>query len=258
MHRQGASPGEVAGICELVAAGAPLLVAAGLWTHLAVADGASADDRAFTAEQLRRFEDVRRRLAQRGLEPKVSHVANSAGAIAVPSARYQMVRCGIALYGYPPSEGVREDLARQAPGATLRPVLSLKARVATVRELAAGDRPSYGRLRPLPTRSLVATVPLGYADGVARALFAGGAEVLIGGRRRPLAGMVTMDQIVVDCGEDAHVAARRRGRADRTPRCRGDHRRGVGRSHRHDQLRGRVRRRPRVPRILVHHPDVPR
>ncbi len=206
MHRQGASPEEVAGVCELVAAGSPSLVAAGLWTHLAVADGASPDDRAFTAEQLRRFEDVRRRLSQRGLEPRMSHVANSAGAIAVPSARYQMARCGLALYGYPPSEWVREALERQAPGATLRPVLSLKARVSAVRELAAGERPSYGRLRPLPARSLVATVPLGYADGVARALFAGGAEVLIGGRRRPLAGMVTMDQIVVDCGEDAQVS----------------------------------------------------
>jgi len=206
MHRQGARPEEVAAVCELVSAGSPSLVAAGLWTHLAVADGASPDDRAFTAEQLRRFEDVRRRLSQRGLEPRMSHVANSAGAIAVPSARYEMVRCGLALYGYPPSEWVREALERQAPGAALRPVLSLKARVSAVRELAAGERPSYGRLRPLPTRSLVATVPLGYADGVARALFTGGAEVLIGGRRRPLAGMVTMDQILVDCGEDARVS----------------------------------------------------
>ena len=83
--------------------------------------------------------------------------------------------------------------------------MSLKARVVAVRTLEAGERPSYGRLRPLPARSLVATVPIGYADGVPRALFDGGYEVLIGGVRRPLAGMVTMDQIVVDCGDDDSV-----------------------------------------------------
>jgi alanine racemase len=75
-----------------------------------------------------------------------------------------------------------------------------------VRTLDAGERPSYGRLRALPERSVVATVPLGYADGVPRALFTSGFCVLIGGRRRPLAGMVTMDQIVVDCGDDLSVA----------------------------------------------------
>jgi len=83
--------------------------------------------------------------------------------------------------------------------------MSLKARVVAVRELQAGERPSYGRLRPLPERSVVATVPIGYADGVPRTLFGAGYEVLIGGKRRPLAGMVTMDQIVVDCGPDLSV-----------------------------------------------------
>ena len=83
--------------------------------------------------------------------------------------------------------------------------MALKARVVAVRTLEPGERPSYGRLRPLPARSLVATVPIGYADGVPRALFGAGYEVLIGGARRPLAGMVTMDQIVVDCGDDDSV-----------------------------------------------------
>ena len=83
--------------------------------------------------------------------------------------------------------------------------MSLKASVVSVRTLEAGERPSYGRLRPLPARSVVATVPIGYADGVPRQLFTEGFRVLIGGRRRPLAGMVTMDQIVVDCGDDARV-----------------------------------------------------
>jgi alanine racemase len=85
--------------------------------------------------------------------------------------------------------------------------MALKARVVAVRELDAGERPSYGRRRPLAARALVATVPIGYADGVPRSLFDAGYEVLIGGVRRPLAGVVTMDQIVVDCGDDTSVKA---------------------------------------------------
>jgi alanine racemase len=83
--------------------------------------------------------------------------------------------------------------------------MALKARVVAVRTLDAGERPSYGRLRPLAARAVVATVPIGYADGLPRALFDGGYAVLIRGVRRPLAGMVTMDQIVVDCGDDDAV-----------------------------------------------------
>ena len=117
-----------------------------------------------------------------------------------------MVRCGIGLYGYLPGPAVQAAFAAASGGETLRPAMSLRARVVSVRTLEAGERPSYGRLRALPRRSVVATVPVGYADGVPRALFAGGCSVLVGGRRRPLAGTVTMDQIMVDCGEDSSVA----------------------------------------------------
>jgi alanine racemase len=100
---------------------------------------------------------------------------------------------------------VQRAFDEQARGEVMRPAMALKARVVAVRELEAGERPSYGRLRPLPSRAFVATVPIGYADGVPRALFDAGYEVLIGGVRRPLAGMVTMDQIVIDCGDDDSV-----------------------------------------------------
>ena len=122
-----------------------------------------------------------------------------------PQARLDMVRCGLGLYGYLPGPAVLDAFAAQAVGEALRPAMALKAQVVAVRTLDAGERPSYGRLRPLPERSVVATVPIGYADGVPRALFTGGYDVLIGGVRRPLAGMVTMDQIVVDCGADDSV-----------------------------------------------------
>jgi alanine racemase len=205
MHRVGVSMAEAPDLLATVLED-PVLRLEGLWTHLAVADGASGEDREFTALQLRRFDEVVTGLGASRTRPHVVHAANSAAAIAWPEARYDMVRCGIALYGELPSAAVSGAFAEAAGGEPLRPALSLRARVSAVRELEAGERPSYGRLRPLPERSVVATVPLGYADGVPRALFGAGSSVLVGGRRRPLAGMVTMDQIVVDCGPGATVA----------------------------------------------------
>jgi len=203
MHRVGASPSEVPALVKAVADD-PLLRFEGLWTHFPVADGASDEDRTFTLGQLEVFERLRAELLALGLEPTVVHAANTAGGVAFPSSRLDMVRCGIGLYGCLPGHTAGAFAA--AASAPLQPAMSLKARVVALRTLEAGERPSYGRLRPLPTRSVVATVPIGYADGVPRQLFRQGYEVLIGGKRRPLAGMVTMDQIVVDCGEDATVA----------------------------------------------------
>ena len=134
------------------------------------------------------------------------HAANSAGAIAHPRSRYDLVRCGIACYGHAPSAAVAEHLAGLlGPGERLRPALALKSRVHSVRRLAAGERTSYGRTYELASDALVANVPLGYADGLRRQLGSSGAAVLIKGRRRRIAGRVTMDQLIVDCGNDAEV-----------------------------------------------------
>ena len=199
MHRVGAGPGEIAELADAVAAAPPLRLGA-LWTHLPVADGTDDEDVAFTRLQLDRFDATLATLAAAGHRPPLTHVANSAGAIAVPASRRDLVRCGIAVYGMAPTPVLADTLAAETGGGRLRPVLSLRTRVTYVRDLEAGERPSYGRCRPLPARSTVATAPIGYADGVPRRLFDEGADVLVRGRRRPLAGAVTMDQIVIDCG----------------------------------------------------------
>lgn len=196
MHRVGASCREAVDVACAVAA-EPSLYLEGLWTHFAVADEEL--DGGYTVEQVARFEAVRDELATRGVEAALLHASNSAGALGHPGARYDLVRCGIALYGHSPASHL-------ASIAELRPALSLKARVTHVRALPAGERISYGRRYELTTDAVVATVPLGYADGVTRRLSAVGAEVLIGGQRRPIAGTVTMDQLMVDCGPDASVA----------------------------------------------------
>jgi alanine racemase len=206
MHRVGADPQSIVGLATAIGAD-PRLRLAALWTHLAVADGGSKADVEFTRTQLDRFRSAHDDLLAAGLRPPLRHVANSAGAIAFPEARLDMVRCGIALYGLSPTPELAAQLSTATGGGRLEPVLSLRAQVSMCRWLDKGERPSYGRRRPLDARSRVATVPLGYADGVPRRLFDTGGEVLIGGVRRPLAGVVTMDQIVVDCGpaEDPEV-----------------------------------------------------
>ena len=106
-----------------------------------------------------------------------------------------MVRAGLGIYGLRPAPGV-------GPEVPLRPAMRVVSAVSYVRRYPAGTRPSYGRRRPLPVAGKVATVPIGYADGVSRRLSSVGGEVLIRGKRYPYAGTVTMDQVVVDVGMD--------------------------------------------------------
>ena len=181
MHRVGAAPERLAELVTGVRA--PLRLGA-VYTHFPVAD----EDSDYTTDQIERF-----RRAVAGLDVPL-HLANTAGAVLFPKARADMVRVGLGMYGLHPCPATREVV-------TLRPAMRLVSRVSFVQRLAAGERPSYGRRRPLPVESTVATVPIGYADGVRRGLSRGG-EVLIGGKRRPLAGTVTMDQLVVDVGVD--------------------------------------------------------
>jgi alanine racemase len=203
MHRVGADPGEIIPLAKAVSAAANLRLVS-VWTHFAVAEGVGDEDRSFTISQIRLYEEVLASLAAAGIEVPLRHAANSAGAIAHPGSRYDMVRCGIAIYGELPAPELGPMLG---PGVALQPVMSLKARVVFVRNLRAGARPSYGRKRALGEDSVVAVVPIGYADGVPRAWFDNLGTVLVGGQPRPLAGTVTMDQIVVDCGRNSAVEA---------------------------------------------------
>ena len=188
MHRVGVWPPEGAvGFIERSAqAGLEL---AGLWTHLACADS----DEVTTKEQLVRFAAVVASVRDAGHRPHILHAANTAAAVGHPDARFDMIRPGIGIYGVEPAPGVAADVG-------LRPALTWRSAVAAVRRLPAGHRVSYGHRYALPRPSWVATVPVGYADGYPRA-GSSRADVLIGGRRCRVAGSVTMDQTIVDCGD---------------------------------------------------------
>jgi len=190
MHRVGCQVEDALGFVDAIGA-RPELILEGICTHLAVADEPG---HPYTTDQLASFDALLDDLDTAGARPPLVHAANSAGLLASPSAHYDLVRVGIALYGVPPSDAL-------ADRAELVPVLSLRARVAHVKELAQGSRVSYGLRYELGRAGRIATVPVGYADGVPRNLGLVGGEVLVRGRRLRVAGTVTMDQLLVDVGD---------------------------------------------------------
>ncbi len=189
MRRVGAKPEDVVALATLIDA-EPALELEALWTHFAVADEPG---HPFTDTQFGAFQEVVAGLREIGLQPPLLHVANSAATIDHPRSRLSLARAGIALYGIAPSAALEGRV-------DLRPAMSLRSEVSFVKTVPAGDAISYGLRHEFDRDSVVATVPIGYADGVPRALGGSGIAVLIGGRRCPIVGSVTMDQILVDCG----------------------------------------------------------
>lgn len=163
-----------------------------LWTHLARADEPDVDT---TDRQLDRFDAFLERARDAGLSWQFTHAANSAATLRHPRARRGLVRVGIAMYGLSPAPAV------DAADFGLRPAMRLATEVAFAKHVPAGTEVSYGHRWAAPTDGWVATLPVGYADGVPR-LLTNAADVLIGGVRRPIAGAVCMDQILVWCGAD--------------------------------------------------------
>lgn len=189
MRRVGCAPAEAVDVARKVLE-SPELELAGIMTHLAVADDPSDP---FTDQQLDRFDRVLAALETAGLRPDVAHAANSAGAIAHPRARYDAVRTGIAIYGISPSPALDGWV-------DLRPALEVRAHITALRAVEAGEGVSYGLTWRAPRATVVATVPVGYADGIPRRLGDVGGEVLVAGRRCAMAGTITMDQLMIDVG----------------------------------------------------------
>ena len=189
MHRVGVWPPEEAPAFAVRVQEAGLEVE-GLFTHFA----RSEEDEVTTKDQLARFLEAADAVRSAGVSPRLLHAANSGATILYPESHLDLVRPGIALYGIEPAPGVGTDLG-------LRPALAWRSQVSAVKRLAAGEATSYGHLYRLERDAWVATVPVGYADGYPRQLTNVG-EVLIGGRRCRVAGTVTMDQLIVDCGDE--------------------------------------------------------
>jgi alanine racemase len=174
-------------------AGDPRLELAGVWTHFATADE---PESSFFDEQLERFVTLVERV--RADHPDVLvHAANSAATLRDPASHFDMVRCGIAIYGLDPFQA--DPFDRE-----LEPALELSSYVADVKRFAAGESAGYGRRWRASDETWVGVLPIGYGDGVRRGLTDNG-EVLVDGDRLPLVGTVSMDNVTIDLGPETAV-----------------------------------------------------
>ncbi|HEX5641442.1 MAG TPA: alanine racemase [Thermoleophilia bacterium] len=187
MGRLGVPAPEVVRFCEQAHAGGVL---SGLMSHFATADE---EDASFFEQQLGRFTSLARDL-KRQYPRLLCHTANSAATLRDPRAHFDMVRTGIALYGLAPAN---DDPYRHE----LRPAMKVVSYIAGVRDAAPGDSVGYGRTWRAAKRTRIGIVPVGYADGVRRALGNRG-EVLVAGRRCPIVGRISMDQLTVKLPDD--------------------------------------------------------
>jgi alanine racemase len=193
MHRLGARPPDALALAKEVHAD-PYLRLDGLWTHFADADG----DVDFTQGQLRTFLDIRAAVVSAGVKGFISHAANSAGLLHFPEARLDLVRAGLILYGVRP-------VRAWADLPTLRPALSWQTVVTNVVTVPPGETVGYGRRFKAGTAARVATIAIGYADGLHRRACDRG-RAIVRGCMVPIAGTISMDQAALDVTTVAEVA----------------------------------------------------
>ncbi len=159
----------------------------GVFSHFSTAESVEGD---YTSKQLEIFSNVVTRLRSEGVAPPLVHLANSAATITLPAAYFNMVRPGIMLYGASPSPTMNEQIQ-------LKPVLTWKTRILQLKKVPPGTSISYGQTFVTRRESLIATLPIGYADGYPRLLSNRG-EALVRGKRAPIAGRVCMDLTMLD------------------------------------------------------------
>ena len=167
----------------------PQLEMEGVFSHFAKADET---DQTYTKQQLQRFHECLALIRQAGFAPQVCHIANSAGSMEIAASHCDLVRIGISLYGLYPSSEVHRDRVH------LRPALTWKTRIAHLKTLPPGERVSYGGLFTTTRPTVVATLPVGYADGYRRILWQRGGSVLVHGQRAPIIGKICMDMCMAD------------------------------------------------------------
>ncbi|NPV53497.1 MAG: alanine racemase [Firmicutes bacterium] len=201
MSRIGVTPGDAVSFVRRLAA-LPNIEIEGVFTHFATADS----DLDFARVQLDRFNGVLASLSEGGIKIPIRHAANSAAILTLLESHFNMVRAGIIIYGLSPFGLQGRMPSHHGPGSSpnptldLRPALSLKTRVAYVKRVPAGTPVSYGCTHVTRCATTIATLPIGYADGLIRALSNKG-HVLIKGQRCPIVGTICMDTCMVDAGD---------------------------------------------------------
>jgi alanine racemase len=188
MHRVGVRPEEALATARHISDAG--LVLEGVFSHCSTAD---VPDDPFTGVQVDRFDAVLATLAAAGIEPPVVHLANTAASVTRPDTHRSLVRVGIGIYGVSPGP----DVAGACRALGLRQAMSIRSEVTHLHVVPPGEGVGYGHHWVGDHETILATVPMGYADGLARAWGLGG-EALVGGRRRPLRGVVSMDALMIE------------------------------------------------------------
>lgn len=191
MSRIGCKPSEAVKLATQIMR-AKYLRLQGVATHFAVADSETEQDRCFTQQQLDIFKGAVAAIQHTGITIPIVHAANSGAVQAFPEAQFDMVRPGLLAYGYHP-------LQRGADTLDVKPVMELVTQVVLIKQIRAGTSVSYGRDWTAPEDTYIATLPVGYADGLRRAL-SPGLKVRIGNAFFPVVGKICMDQCMIDLG----------------------------------------------------------
>ena len=172
------------------------LVVDGIFSHLCVSDGQNASDQAYTRAQAECFQQIVQHLEEKGYACGKKHLLASYGIFSYPEYAWDYARVGVALYGT-----LSNDADTKTIGKELLPVFSMKARVASVRNLKTGETAGYGRQFVAEKQSRIAVITIGYADGLPRCLSNGVGQVLVQGKKVPIVGRICMDQALVDISE---------------------------------------------------------
>lgn len=191
MSRIGCKPSEAVKLATQIMR-AKYLRLQGVATHFAVADSETEQDRCFTQQQLDIFKGAVAAIQHTGITIPIVHAANSGAVQTFPEAQFDMVRPGLLAYGYHP-------LQRGADTLDVKPVMELVTQVVLIKQIRAGTSVSYGRDWTAPEDTYIATLPVGYADGLRRAL-SPGLKVRIGNAFFPVVGKICMDQCMIDLG----------------------------------------------------------
>lgn len=195
MGRNGALPQDALALCRAIAQ-MPALEHIGVFSHFACSYSEKKEDQEFTRRQIALFNDLLAQLDREGILPPLRHIANSSGFVQyeseVTTGYYNMIRPGILLYGYPE--------VRRPWTEPIKPILRMRSWIVTMNELPPGSFIGYGRRFQTKRPSKIVTIPVGYADGVSW-LLANTGEVVVHGKRAPMVGSISMDQITVDVTE---------------------------------------------------------
>lgn len=200
MGRIGCMP-ERSGILALYISEKPHLVLGGICTHFACADSLEQTDVDYTLQQLEKFNLACMSVEKAGINPGIKHCSSSAAALNLPSANFDMIRAGLILYGYYPSQITENYLASTGRKVELKKVMTFQTEVVAVRPFKKGQSVSYGHTWTASEDTLIAVLPVGYADGLRRS-FSPGIKVCINGKLYPVCGRICMDQCMVNIGKD--------------------------------------------------------